>query len=92
MGFFGVFKGNKKKTYDWCFLSDKDAIAHAKIFYEVDVLLRIELYLEMTSSMLLCCLLIPVWNREIIYNSFLINIQKVEWGLEKPPNFWSVKK
>lgn len=56
---------------DGVFLSDKDTIPNAKVFDQVLERVWLKLDLEVSAAMLLCSLLIFVWNHKIIHNSFL---------------------
>ena len=70
----------QKPTYHRMLLSDKNAIADAQILDQVaHRVVHIEANLEMAASMLLSCLLVLVWDDEIIDDAlyscaFLIQI------------------
>jgi len=55
---------------DGLFLPYKDTITNTQIFDKVRHTVQIKLDLEMTTPMLFSCLLILVWNNEVIHHMF----------------------
>ena len=56
-------------------MADEDTISYTEIFDLVSVRVDIKLDLEVSTPMLLCRLLVFVWDDEIVYDAFLtINI------------------
>ena len=60
-----------KETYKWLFLAHKNSISNTQISYKVCLAFNIELDLEMSTSMLLWCRFIFVWDHKIVYHAFL---------------------
>ena len=62
---------------DWLLLADEDSITNSQVFDEVDGSIDVVLDLEMATAVLLCCLLVFVWDYEVIYDTFLRKIERV---------------
>ena len=52
-------------------LTDEDSVADSQVFNQILALIRVEHDLEMTASVLLCCLLVLAWDHKVVDNTFL---------------------
>jgi hypothetical protein len=58
-------------TYDGLFLPDEDTVANSEVLDEVVIRIKVELDLEVATSVLLGRLLVLVRDHEVVHHSLL---------------------